>query len=55
MGVHFRSEKYFASPELFMPERWLRGGAADSVHPYILTPFGFGTRTCAGNTNVIYY
>lgn len=52
MGVHYRSEKYFTSPELFMPERWLRGGAADSVHPYILTPFGFGTRTCAGKLNL---
>lgn len=52
MGVHYRSEKYFTSPELFMPERWLRGGAADSVHPYIHTPFGFGTRTCAGNLNL---
>lgn len=48
MGVHFRSEKYFSTPEQFKPERWLRGDVTDNVHPYVLTPFGFGTRTCAG-------
>ncbi|XP_054276471.1 probable cytochrome P450 CYP44 [Macrosteles quadrilineatus] len=48
MGVHFRSPHYFSAPDQFRPERWLRGEKADNPHPYVLTPFGVGTRTCAG-------
>ncbi|CAG7828568.1 unnamed protein product [Allacma fusca] len=51
--VHFRSSKYFHNPEEFLPERWLReaqGTAINSagMHPYLLIPFGHGTRMCAG-------
>lgn len=48
MNVHFQSEYYFKDPTSFQPERWSRGGEGDNINPYILTPFGFGTRTCAG-------
>lgn len=48
MLVNFKSEKYFPEPERFLPERWLRGDESQSIHPYVLTPFGHGTRTCAG-------
>ncbi|KAK3931771.1 putative cytochrome P450 CYP44 [Frankliniella fusca] len=48
MLVNFKSEKYFQEPEKFLPERWLRGEAGHSIDPFVLTPFGHGTRTCAG-------
>ncbi|XP_026274722.2 probable cytochrome P450 CYP44 [Frankliniella occidentalis] len=48
MLVNFKSAKYFHEPEKFLPERWLRGDEAQSIHPFVLTPFGHGTRTCAG-------
>lgn len=48
MLVNFKSEKYFPDPDKFLPERWLRGDESQSVHPFVLTPFGHGTRTCAG-------
>lgn len=47
--VHFKSEKYFPRASEFLPERWLRGGESTDIHPYLLTPFGHGVRTCAGN------
>jgi hypothetical protein len=47
--VHFKSEEYFPKPLTFLPERWMRGGESSDVHPYLLTPFGHGVRTCAGN------
>lgn len=43
-----RLPEYFKDPEKFIPERWTRDGSMDSVHPYLLLPFGFGARTCAG-------
>ncbi|KAJ9584960.1 hypothetical protein L9F63_020690, partial [Diploptera punctata] len=46
--VHFRSEKHLKNPQKFMPERWIRGGDAKDIHPYLLTPFSHGVRTCAG-------
>lgn len=46
--VMFQSTKYFIEPSKFLPERWLRGGSAHNIHPYILTPFGHGPRMCAG-------
>jgi len=47
-SVHFRDPSLFPDPHTHMPERWLRGGSGSQVHPYILTPFGHGTRMCAG-------
>ena len=43
-----RMAKYFEDPETYIPERWMRDGSAKNVHPYLLLPFGFGSRTCAG-------
>jgi len=43
-----RLPEYFKDPEQFIPERWSRDGLMDNVHPYLLLPFGFGARTCAG-------
>lgn len=48
MGVHFRSDKYFTDPLTFKPERWMRNEENKNIHPYLLTPFGIGSRTCAG-------
>jgi len=47
-SVHFKDPEIFPNHDLHMPERWLRGGSGSTVHPYILTPFGHGTRMCAG-------
>ena len=44
-----RLPEYFEEAESYIPERWVRGGSAQNVHPYLLLPFGFGPRTCAGN------
>ncbi|CAG0891336.1 unnamed protein product [Darwinula stevensoni] len=47
--VHFRSSSTFKHPEEFRPQRWIRGHPEEeTVHPYLLTPFGIGTRMCAG-------
>ncbi|XP_064638363.1 probable cytochrome P450 CYP44 [Lineus longissimus] len=43
-----RSSEYFDDPEDYLPERWLRGESAHNIHPYLLTPFGYGTRMCPG-------
>jgi len=43
-----RLPDYFTDPDKFIPERWVRDGLANNVHPYLLLPFGFGVRTCAG-------
>jgi len=48
-SVHFRDAYFFKEPDQHRPERWLRSGdATTGVHPYLLTPFGHGTRMCAG-------
>lgn len=47
-SVHFRDEKIFPDPDKHVPERWLRGGQQTDLHPFLLTPFGHGTRMCAG-------
>jgi len=47
-SVHFRDPDIFPEPDIHQPDRWLRDGSGQSVHPYILTPFGHGTRMCAG-------
>ncbi|XP_058058725.1 probable cytochrome P450 49a1 isoform X1 [Anopheles bellator] len=51
-------EKYFAEPDRFVPERWLKRGelkehsgcphAGQKIHPYVSLPFGYGRRTCIG-------
>ena len=43
-----RMREYFDAPDEYVPERWVRGGSAQLAHPYLLLPFGFGPRTCAG-------
>jgi cytochrome P450 len=48
MGPALRDEKYFEAPDEFRPQRWLRGSATNNVHPFLLLPFGHGTRMCAG-------
>lgn len=52
----YKDPSSFASPEKFIPERWLRDAEAVDVcphsmkqsHPFSYLPFGFGTRFCAG-------
>lgn len=43
-----RLSEYFDNPDKYLPDRWIRGGSAQNVHPYLLLPFGHGPRTCAG-------
>jgi len=47
-SVHFMDEDMFPDPTKHMPERWLRDEGEKEIHPYLLTPFGHGTRMCAG-------
>ena len=42
-----RSEWYFERANEYVPERWLRENKTD-VHPFLVLPFGHGTRMCAG-------
>ncbi|ODN05629.1 putative cytochrome P450 CYP44, partial [Orchesella cincta] len=49
--VLFRSPKYFQSPDEYIPDRWLREDQGDdnlATHPFLMIPFGHGTRMCAG-------
>ncbi|XP_065208533.1 probable cytochrome P450 CYP44 [Planococcus citri] len=48
MQIHFKSPKYFSDPEVFKPERWIRGSKDSNVHPFLFAPFGVGARTCDG-------
>ena len=45
--VHFRNPKIFEEPNEHKPERWI-GESKERIHPYLLTPFGHGTRMCVG-------
>jgi len=40
-----QNPKYFKDPETFDPERFMPGNK-DKLHPYALTSFGFGPRSC---------
>ncbi|KAI1290278.1 Ecdysone 20-monooxygenase [Halotydeus destructor] len=40
-------DEHFPEPSKFEPERW-QGKARQSIHPFILLPFGFGNRMCVG-------
>ena len=43
------SEKNFANPREFIPERWIKDDPLESFHhPYTILPFGFGKRMCIG-------
>ncbi|GAB0097868.1 Cytochrome P450 [Sergentomyia squamirostris] len=42
-------DRYFADPDAFTPERWIRNsGTPSSFHPFASAPFGFGSRNCIG-------
>lgn len=47
------NEKYYAQPNEYIPERWLRENVNSDIsykkaHPYCTMPFGFGSRSCIG-------
>ena len=46
--VSLRNPDIFPEPDLFKPERWLKGGSAEHVHPFIVLPFSHGPRMCIG-------
>lgn len=42
-----RLEENFHNPFKFIPERWLRHDLLyKQPHPFLLLPFGYGTRAC---------
>ena len=42
-------DEYFPNAQEFLPERWVKGDPQESHHhPYVVLPFGFGTRMCIG-------
>ena len=48
-SVHYRDPDLFPDPDAHRPDRWLRSSSSSpTIHPYLLTPFGHGTRMCAG-------
>jgi len=47
-SVQFLDEDLFPEPNRHNPDRWLRDGSGQEIHPFLLTPFGHGTRMCAG-------
>ncbi|XP_064605304.1 probable cytochrome P450 CYP44 [Liolophura sinensis] len=42
------SAEYFADPEKYLPERWIKNDSAQNIHPFIMIPFGHGPRMCIG-------
>ena len=43
-----RDKRWFAEPEKFLPERWLKEEAKE-IPKYAYFPFGGGPRICIGN------
>nr|QST15060.1 CYP362A7 protein [Diaphanosoma celebensis] len=42
-------EKHFPKGQEYIPERWIKGNELESnANPYLMLPFGFGTRMCIG-------
>lgn len=51
--VGLNDPNYVRDPETFLPERWLREDSnIDKINPYLIIPFSFGTRMCAGNVRL---
>ena len=45
--VSCRLEKNFTKPLEFIPERWIKNeGVKSSVNPFLVIPFGHGSRSC---------
>ena len=49
-GMH-RDRKYWTDPEVFRPERFVKGGEGEKSKSYL--PFGAGPRLCIGNNFAI--
>lgn len=45
--VMSNSERYFADPSEFIPERWLKSNKKQH-HAFASLPFGYGRRMCLG-------
>ena len=44
-----RLEEYFPRANQYVPERGIKGHPLENeAHPYVMLPFGFGTRMCIG-------
>ena len=42
-------DENFRNAQQYLPERWIKGDPLESHHhPYVVLPFGFGTRMCIG-------
>ena len=47
--VSCRLPQFCSRPDLFLPERWIRGHPEyEKLHPYLSLPFGHGPRMCIG-------
>ncbi|XP_034244458.1 cytochrome P450 302a1, mitochondrial-like isoform X2 [Thrips palmi] len=45
--ISCRLEKYFARPNEFLPERWIKGSPLQvKDNPFLVLPFGHGPRSC---------
>lgn len=45
--VSCRMDDYFVNPDVFLPERWMKGSPVfEKSNPYLVLPFGHGRRTC---------
>ena len=46
--ISARDERFFHTPDKFLPERWDRNQRGGNFHPYASMPFGHGPRSCVG-------